>query len=271
MDAKIPREQIVYFRDHRAYFWARLRSSRATLAALLCLWGMFACKFHNSREQEAIAQAVRYLDQKRDRLLPMVIPNLDFLIRSHSLKIDISEQKRRHIREANATQRVFLRSMVPEKIASPAELRELRGINLVVAQALYCDLYPLPADYEASIHRLMAAGRYSLTHAVLATLMIVDKKCKMAGTDLSELIERQRAGLLSLLNKIDPASDLGIEAIVMLYSMRHVGAQNAVSPEGYQKWIEAILRAQQPNGSWNQDDHTTVLAIWALLEAMHSQ
>ena len=63
----------------------------------------------------------------------------------------------------------------------------------------------------------------------------------------------------------DPATniDLRSEAVALLQLSGH---KNLVK----QEWIMEIVKAQQPEGSWpnldnREADHTTILALWALL------
>ena len=73
-----------------------------------------------------------------------------------------------------------------------------------------------------------------------------------------------------LLQSTAVESDLGIEAILMLQLSRSspemAGEPSYVNPV----WIERIIAAQSADGSWYQNDHTTVLALWLLLELKNS-
>jgi hypothetical protein len=80
-------------------------------------------------------------------------------------------------------------------------------------------------------------------------------------------VDYQTKLLSRLLRKIRADSDLGIEAIVMLYLTRHAPHLKNSAPVIEPRWIVQILDAQDADGSWDQNDHTTVLAMWALLEA----
>lgn len=182
------------------------------------------------------------------------------------IPVDITAAKRRVLASTPAGRRTFFRHLAPGLIAPQVEIAKLAGIDRLTATAMYCDLYGLPQNFFPAAHRLARQGGYALTHAVLALVMVRGNKCiydKVAyRRELLGEIEMLRA----MLQNISVTSDLGIEAILMLQLSRKspdmAGEPSHINP----LWIDHIIAAQSADGSWYQNDHTTVLALWLLLE-----
>lgn len=135
---------------------------------------------------------------------------------------------------------------------------------------MYCDLYGLPQDFFPGVHRLARQGGYALTHAMLALVMVRGNKCTYDKTAYRQELLGEIEMLRAMLQNISVTSDLGIESVLMLQLSRKspemAGEPSHVNPQ----WIDQILAAQSPDGSWYQNDHTTVIALWLLLELKNS-
>ena len=85
------------------------------------------------------------------------------------------------------------------------------------------------------------------------------------------------------LAKTPLASAEGLETVHTLLCRREAGAFQRAAASGeallvactqesrlFLALAEQILAAQSPDGSWYQNDHTTVIALWLLLELQNS-
>lgn len=225
------------------------------------------CHLFRNKIDVAIESAVEYLRKKENGILPMVIPTLDYLIKDYKLAMNIETQKKMLLNSARHDRRPFLRALDPSLVATPAEIARMNPIDRITGAAFYCDIYPLPANFFRSIRQLAVSGGYDLTHASLALIMAKSRGCKITQEEFDRELNFHKTRLLRLLARENPASDLGIEAIVMLYLAGNAGPNNAATDLVKPQWIVRILDAQDANGSWYDNDHTTVLAIWALLES----
>lgn len=225
------------------------------------------CSDHRA---QAIDKAVQYVNVRGENLLQVAVPMLDNLQRRFGLKVNITAARQRILLATPPGRRVFFRHLGPGLIATREQVSALRGIDHITAAAMYCDLYGLPADFFIKVRSLANRGGYALTHATLAMVMVRAQNCAYDRKIYSTELRRQINQLRFLLQNTPVESDLGIEAILMLHLSRRspemAGEPSHVNPQ----WIEQILAAQSPDGSWYQNDHTTVLALWLLLELRNS-
>ncbi|MBX7160670.1 MAG: hypothetical protein K1X95_10300 [Acidimicrobiia bacterium] len=172
--------------------------------------------------------------------------------------------------ESAPAMRVFSRLVDPSVSISSSDLAAVTDeIDRITAPALACDQVGLPDGYLDLLERAVALGGYERTHAVLALQWLRENRCideaEAAGRsqrwadDLVRTVEDERAGG-------DAAGDLAIEAMAML---AYTGHADRIE----QAWIDAVLAAQHPDGSWPQGGsrpdpapHATVLAVWLLSE-----
>jgi hypothetical protein len=142
-------------------------------------------------------------------------------------------------------------------------------IDRVTAGALHCDRLGVPPDLETALTEMTEKkDDYSLPHAMLATGWAVDLRCLPEAT-AAKLDARQRALAIERLESRKPGlmTDSTIEMIAMLdYRGHRSDVQDA--------WIDAVLESQLPSGGWGNPgelDHTSALALWVLLEAVHPE
>lgn len=212
---------------------------------------------------KAINNAIANIKSKGDNVMPMMVPTLDHLINAYHIPLNIDKQKRNMVANAKGSDRVFLRFLNDTIKAPLAQVQLMPGIDRVTAAALYCDCYGLPETFFSDVNDMAYNEGYGLTHSVLALSIIKDRKCKYDTVAYNTALNTLVPMLQSCVENVHPDTDMGIEAIVMLY----ITGNGAKVKAG---WINAILKAQLPDGSWNRKDHTTVLALWALLEAQKS-
>lgn len=241
--------------------------SRIRFIFLLAALPLTACSLFENRIDQAIARARENLQQKELRVLPMVVPTLDHLVKEYGLQLDLTALKNKVLQDARHDRRPFLRSIDASVVATETELKRLKGIDRITGAALYCDLYKLPPAFFPDLRKMAVSGGYNLTHATLALFMLRSKNCAVDERLFRDEVDFEVTRLSYMLKKIRPDSDLGIEAIVMLYMTRQAAHLKDSPPAIDPRWIVRILDAQDADGSWDQNDHTTVLAMWALYEA----
>ncbi len=243
---------------------------RRFIAVLLLAILPALCRCGASRYDEAIAAAVAYLNSRGDQLQSVAVPILGNLQRQYQIGVDIAAAEKKALSLIEGRRRVFQRHMRGGVTASRDDIMKLRGIDHITAAALYCDLYGLPKYFFRAVRSMASRGGYDLTHAMLALVIVRNQRCNYDREVFRRELTAEIRQLRTLLaeNRVD--SDLGIEAILMLHLSRKspdmAGEPSHVNPE----WIEQILAAQSADGSWYQNDHTTVLALWLLLELKHS-
>lgn len=245
-------------------FW-RFKYGMLFVAGLLMLSHCKANRYH-----EEIGRAVAYLNGRGEKLQPVAVPILSNLQRQYKIPVNIAAAERIAQGGKNERRHVFQRHMHNGSVASRDDIMKLRGIDHTTAVALYCDLYALPLNFFSEVRSLANQGGYALTHATLAMAMVRAKNCTYDRKVYQAELRRQINQLRFLLQNTRVDSDLGIEAILMLHLSRRspdmAGEPSHVNP----LWIEQILAAQSPDGSWYQNDHTTVIALWLLLELQNS-
>lgn len=239
--------------------------------AVLLLAGLLAvCRCGTDRYDEAIAAAVAYLNARGEKLQPVAVPILGNLQRQYKIPVDIAAAEQKVLSGSEERRRVFQRHMRGGVTASRDDIMKLRGIDHITAAALYCDLYGLPKYFFRAVHSMANRGGYDLTHAMLALVIVRNQRCSYDREVFRRELTAEIHQLRTLLAENPVDSDLGIEAVLMLHLSRKspdmAGEPSHVNPV----WIERIIAAQSPDGSWYQNDHTTVLALWLLLELKNS-
>ncbi|MBL8032261.1 MAG: hypothetical protein JNJ69_01060 [Leptospiraceae bacterium] len=234
---------------------------KAVICALLLVSACTGNKYDG-----AINGALGYLNARGEKLTPVAIPVIENLKKKFSISIETTAAQKRALQNLSAEQRVFFRHMDSRFMVSREQVRQLRGINHITAAALYCDVYGLPPYFFRSLRKMANDGNYALTHALLALVIIRGQQCSYDRNIYQRELNTQIRQLRQLMRATAPDSDLGIEAILMLHlanrSPERAGEPSFVNPE----WIEKIIGSQSPDGSWYQNDHTTVIALWLLLE-----
>ncbi len=144
--------------------------------------------------------------------------------------------------------------------------------NRMVMEALHCDHIPLPADFTQLIQSNTDAGGYQLTHVAFSLERMNENGCPLPADQDQKLRDQLKVGMVDIIDNpnTDPETgtgpDLRYEALAMLM---HIGYRDQVK----QSWIEQIIKEQSSDGGWKNrfdatedNDHATVLALWALLE-----
>ena len=100
----------------------------------------------------------------------------------------------------------------------------------------------------------------------MALQWLTENECIINKKRMNRMIKNSISLLLSLAQKENYNTDVGIEAMAVLcYSGNYKKVKHFM--------IDEVLKAQKENGAWAHsheknisDEHTTILALWFLLE-----
>lgn len=209
----------------------------------------------------AINRAVDNLKTKGDNILPSMVATLDYMIGAYKLGLSVEVQKKNIIKSAFGDEKIFLHALDTAIKVPQSQLDNLLGTDKVIASAMYCDCYGIPKDFFPTVNDMAYEGSFTLTHATMALMILKQRNCKYDTAAFNrELNVVQVPKLQNLINIKGPTSNVGIEAIVMLY----------ISGNGHlvkKEWIDKIIATQLANGTWNGNERTTIFGLWAMLEA----
>lgn len=158
----------------------------------------------------------------------------------------------------------------PNTIVNVPPTQEMdEDIKVTNINSANCDHLPLTDNFWPIMERSVAAGGYYTTHVALAFAMMKDNGCTLppGAEDMKNRVVQDMAKLAD-----DPSTiaDLRYEAIAfLLLSERHDLVKSS--------WIDQIVTEQKEDGSWSReaegaksDHHSTLLALWSLLEYARS-
>lgn len=221
--------------------------------------------------QAAIARGEKYLLNTFAQITPIQRLVLDFLHRKFNIDPKFSATTT-PITQSENEQGTFIEFQAWRRIAYPDSLlstlpkTDAGSISNVTVQAANCDHIPLPSNFDETLQQNAAKGTYYLTHTALSLKFMEENGCEISNKS-QQLKETVATDMVELINDPKTVADLRYEAIALLMYMGH---RNLVKDV----WIEQILTEQQNDGGWRQDltvtsesnDHSSVLALWALLE-----
>lgn len=161
--------------------------------------------------------------------------------------------------------RLFRRLLFPDSPFDEADVAELQiDFDEVTARALHCSASDLPPSFGERLREDALRGGYHLTHVGLALGWMRDNGCTWPVE--RELVD-EWVDQMSLV-AAGPPGDLSFEAAAVL---RYLGHRERVPAT----FDEILLENQNPDGGWSVSGeaadshwHTTILALWALLEEM---
>lgn len=136
--------------------------------------------------------------------------------------------------------------------------------------AANCDHIALPADYKDLVEHNLISGKYDLTHVELALKLLTENNCAyFTSPEIKDVRDRVAAGMAKLAANPETKADLRYESIALLLDM---GRSDLVP----HSWLLQIISEQLPTGGWSDsrgsntpNDHTTLLAVWTLLQLSH--
>lgn len=237
----------------------------------------FACittiiQYSYSQHSTPISKAVNYFQNEVNskNILPVFIPVIAPISDYYKLQIDwengyyMQEDDYDYVRVFSPfyNRPSTLKREDIEKI-------EFGEIDKLLIYAIYDNIYFNKSSSKKLINNLIAEGNYELTHAYIAILLLKNR-IKPSKIDWS----KQENACIEKMSEMamDPALplDLRIECIAFL----------AYGAEMYKtEWFEFVLNTQNEFGFWGDiekqyrgslNNHTTILALWALLEYEHS-
>lgn len=227
--------------------------------------------------REASSAAIGYLDKRGLDMDLQVYIVYKYLER----KFEISSISDDNLYQANLKAKArqfpktkaFLRLLSPKMGISKRELKKSNDpIDEMTSKALYCDFLDLDSAYLNQIKQSAARGGYSLPHAALSIQWLKENQCFADTGPVYRGVKDTIAKHLVL--AVDTASGLKdgeIECIAMLY---YIGKGSLV--QGH--WIRLLMSQQLEDGGWPEKPsrsdalgHTTVLALWVLLEHLHPE
>lgn len=141
--------------------------------------------------------------------------------------------------------------------------------NDALAQALYCDLYPVRQDFaKNTFDNIKNETGYDLTHKFWSAILFKNNGCFVDSYDLDEIISKAAEKIIEEQENSKEFGDLYVERTAFLISY---GFKEKVKDD----WIKNITKNQSASGSWStpmsfnnhfENPHTTALAIWVLAE-----
>lgn len=217
---------------------------------------------------DAITKVQQYLASNIAQIDPQQRFILDYLYRRYSIDPIFSAKITPIISNArsNDAQREF---NALQRIAYPDKLvTNLGSSPSLLMEAANCDHIALPKNYSQQLQAEADKGAYSLTHAALAVKVAEELGCNVLSAN--QINSQARTGMITLASDINTPADLRYESIAFLGLTGH---QSDVKTE----WLQQVRLEQQSDGSWQpgsvpgiQTDHTTTLALWALLSSRNS-
>ena len=153
------------------------------------------------------------------------------------------------------------------------------SISGVVLRAMYCDQVKVDdAFIDELVRQAMETefkgkpnsfGGYFVCHMIWAYQWLNELGCAEAFTQLADVEDGFADQLVAIAEDQELKNDLAVEAMAVLY---YLGYADRIP----QKWLDTVAAAQLEDGSWDRkggdgrrpmpQGHTTVLALWVLLE-----
>jgi len=248
-----------------------------TILSLVVL-GNFTCKKQYKVKDLVIDKTVRYIEEKGTDFELSTGLFLNYLTQKFPQEripqfegiygsLDVFEN------EAYAKQQLYQRLVNPNYRISVSALvnytknNPTEDLQYVMLAGMYCDQIPLTDLYWEKIKAQNALGGYFLTHAILSLHFLSCNQCEVSNK-LSK-IKKEQALQLQKLIETTSIIDLKYEAIAIL---KLVAPQTRIKEE----WVTQIIENQYKNGAWSANpgrqapnDHTTLLALWVLLESKY--
>lgn len=139
-------------------------------------------------------------------------------------------------------------------------------IDALTDLAVECQRYPLPRDFVPTLRNQLMKGGYAMTHVGLQLANAVENGCLPRNQETTAFSRDVSGYLRDAIGNEQYSRDVRIEAITLLL---HLGATAMLTPAD----IDWVLNLQRPDGGWlaavdstASHEHTTALALWALLE-----
>lgn len=209
-------------------------------------------------------RSASYLKNNLDHVDPLNRLILDYLQRTFNLDWEFSIQKNpvQPLDELQATKEflAFQRIALPNQLIDTLPLANADPMSQMMMQAANCDHIPLQPDFGELIQANIKRGKYFLTHVAFSLQRMQENNCPYFSFEQQQTIRKEVSdGMVAIIKDVDTSSDLRYEAIAFLID---IGNRNQIQ----KSWMDQMAQAQLPNGSWSNNAHTTILALWALLK-----
>lgn len=162
------------------------------------------------------------------------------------------------------TLKVVRRLYDPSATMTPGEIQAIPQGNplKLMASALYCTLGQLPENFQQDARSFMSGG--GLSTAAMAYQWLLENKCAEPW-QLDLLYWEMVKGLEGITKDENTQLFSQAQAAAVLF---YIGAGDKVAPA----FIDKLRKTQHKDGGWpsvvgQQTDHTTIWAVWVLLEA----
>ncbi len=124
-------------------------------------------------------------------------------------------------------------------------------VDKLTVPALYSDRGSLPDGYMSELTAATSNGGYMVTHALLATIWLLDNHCD-PGYDFRESVYHANAGLI---DGDTVVTDLELEAAAFLY----MGGQGTLVEANF---VQSAITAQNYDGGWSYSSGTSESSNW---------
>ena len=236
---------------------------------LLACFLLVGCthSYDPKRADEAIAKAEAFL-RARTSFPPGELAVVDYIGRKFHLAwanariaaVDVNQF-------ASDPWNDFSRLLKPDFLPPREDIFNRAGtIDGMSLTALYCDKYGLPGDYNSVLEKGFAGDDYWPTHTALAVGWAAENNC-IVPKEYEQLRPTIRDAILRTITRHSQVDDIFAESIALLY---YSGLRQDVQIA----WLAKLVNAQLSDGGWSAEpfpmksnSHTTVLALWGLLEA----
>ncbi len=246
-----------------------------SVVLFLVIFTFFACKKDASVLDVNIERGIKYVENRGGDFEASTGLFFNFLSKKFPLE-NIPPIKKIYNSpdefNKHPSTKLYQRLAHPHSI-SEEDIEQYRGgipindLQYIMLAGMYCDEIPLKQDFLQKIKTQTELDGYFLTHAALSIHFAKCLKCPLPNE--FESIEKQQIKLLEKLIETTDIQDLKYEAIAILKLMNP-------SATIKQEWIDEVLDMQLEDGGWarvkklkTSNDHTTFLALWALLESKY--
>ncbi len=255
--------------NHNGEKTLEISSKKAVLRSRHSTTMPFTPKYENS-----IQKAEAYLTDNFDQISPEVRLILDYLDRKFAIGYHFNVEKSPIVEPKEGDHvdlgefKALKRIAYPDELVEKLELTDKDLQTQMMVAAANCDHIALPGNFEQIIRANIQAGGYQMTHAAFSLKRMKENNCSFNREIDLELHTEVALNMVEIAQDMSGKPDLRYEAIAFLMDMDR---RDLVE----EKWIDRLVEEQQGDGGWKTDkeiispeqlDHTTTLALWALLE-----
>lgn len=227
---------------------------------------------NNSKEELAIKKATEHfmdtihIVHPSDRIFLTYVQrkfSLDPKLGPDQVPIDLYENPRTYPEHLHFLARIAYPNRIVKVAPNMQEMDD--DVKFMNIYSINCDRMDLPTNFWGMMDKNTKEGGYYTAHTILALAFMKDNGCTLP-TEANDLKEQAIEALVKIAGDSTVSPDLRYEVTAfLLMDNRHDLVK--------QEWIDQIIAEQRPDGSWihefgdsKDDPHTTLLALWSLLE-----